>query len=237
MAVRLRVWHDGSVRARFRECCLPLVWLAARAYFRVRFEGVHHVPLAGPLIVAPNHVTYADPPLVSLPVRRLIYYMAWRRLFQVPGFGWLIRQLGAFPVDTEASDSRAIRETVRLLEAGAAVMIFPEGGRSRDGRLQPFKPGAFRLACSLGVPVVPVTIVGGHDAWPPHRFLPRPGRITIVYHPPVVPPPGADLKVAARELAWRVRKAVASALPPHQQPLDPASPSPLSSPPKGERDG
>ncbi len=208
------------MRAPSQNLLRPLVWLVTRGYFGVRFEGVDHVPLDGPLIIAPNHVTYADPPLVSLPVRRPIYYMAWRRLFNVPGFGWIIRQVGAFPVEVETADLRAARGTVRFLQAGAAVMIFPEGGRSADGKLQPFKPGAFRLACFLGVPVLPVTIVGGHEAWPPHRLLPRPGRITIVYHPPIVPVPGADPRTAAQELARHVRAAVASRLPPHQQPED-----------------
>ncbi|MBI4609770.1 MAG: 1-acyl-sn-glycerol-3-phosphate acyltransferase [Candidatus Rokubacteria bacterium] len=197
----------------------PLLWLLARAYFGIRFEGVGHVPLEGPLIIAPNHVTYADPPLVSIPLRRPIYYMAWRRLFEVPGLGWMIRRLRAFPVEVDAADRRATREAVRLLQVGAAMMIFPEGGRSADGRLQPFKAGAFRLAVSLGVPVLPVTIAGGHEAWPPKRLLPRPGRITIVYHPPIVPPQEPDLKTAAQELARRVRAAIASRLPPDQQPL------------------
>lgn len=196
-----------------------LVWFVARVYFGVRFEGVQHVPLDGPLIITPNHVTYADPPLVTIPLRRPIYYMAWRRLFEVPGFGWLIRRLRAFPVELETADLRATREAVRLLQAGAAMMIFPEGGRSADGRLQPFRAGAFRLAASLGVPVLPVTILGGHEAWPPHRLLPRPGRMTIVYHPPIAPAPGTDLRTAAHELARQVKAAVASRLPPLQQPL------------------
>lgn len=212
--------HDGSVRTSLLDLVRPLVWLVARVYFGVRFEGVHHVLLNGPLIITPNHVSYADPPLVTIPVRRPVYYMALRSLFEVPGLGWLIRHLRAFPVEAEAADTRATREAVRLLQAGAALMIFPEGGRSMDGRLQPFKPGAFRLACSLGVPVLPVTILGGHEAWPPHRLLPRPGRITILYHPPITPAVGADLKMAAHELARQVRAGVASRLPPHQQPAD-----------------
>lgn len=202
------------------EVFFPLVRFVGRTYFGVRYEGVEHVPLTGPLIIAPNHVTYADPPLISLPVRRPIYFMAWSRLFDVPLFGRLIRFLRAFPVETEGADPSATREVVRLLKAGQAVMIFPEGGRSRDGRLQRFKPGAFRLACSQGVPLLPVTIQGGHEAWPPHRKFPRPGRVTIVFHPPVASPPGVHLRVAAQELQRRVRAAVASRLPPHQQPLD-----------------
>ena len=211
------------MRTPFLDLVRLLVWLVARAYFAVRFEGVAHIPLEGPLIIAPNHVSYADPPLVSIPVRRPVYYMAWRRLFEVPGLGWLIRRLRAFPVEVDMADTRATRETVRLLQAGEAVMIFPEGGRSPDGRLQPFRPGAFRLAASLGVPVLPVTIVGGHEAWPPHRLLPRPGRITIIYHPPIVPRSGADLKAGAQELERQVRAAVVSGLPPHQQPVDRAA--------------
>jgi 1-acyl-sn-glycerol-3-phosphate acyltransferase len=194
--------------------------LATRLYFRLRLDGVHHIPLDGPLLITPNHVTYADPPLVSIPVRRPVYYMAWDALFRIPGLSWLIRCLRAFPVDIESADPRAAREAVRLLQAGEAVMIFPEGGRSPDGRLQRFKPGAFRLACSLQVPVLPVTIVGGHESWPPGRVLPRPGRITIHYHPAMKPPAGGDLRVAARAFADQVRDVIASGLPPHQQPVE-----------------
>jgi len=107
---------------------------------------------------------------------------------------------------------------VRLLQSGAAVMIFPEGGRSTDGRLARFKPGAFRLACSLGVPMLPVTIVGAHESWPPGRMRPRPGRLTITYHPVLLPRADSDVKAAARRMALDVRRVVASALPAHQQP-------------------
>ena len=196
----------------------PALWLGARAYFRIRFEGIHHIPASGPVIIVPNHVTFADPVLISIPVRRRVHYMAWNVLFGVHGLAWLIRRLRAFPVEIESPDPKATRECVRLLQAGEAVMIFPEGGRSVDGRLQRFKPGAFRLACSLGVPLLPVTIVGGHEAWPPGRTLPRPGRLTITYHPLITPPPSQDVKRAARMMAPEVRGVVASALPDHQRP-------------------
>ena len=197
----------------------PAIWLGARAYFGVRFHGTGHIPSSGPLIIVPNHVTYADPVLVSIPVRRRVYYMAWNALFGVPGLAWLIRRLHAFPVEIESADPKATREAVRLLQGGEAVMIFPEGGRSPDGRLQRFKPGAFRLACLLGAPLLPVTIAGGHELWPPGKLLPRPGRLTITYHPLITPPAPADVKAAARSLAPRVHRMVASALPAHQHPL------------------
>ena len=213
-------WHYRAVRTPILDVIRPAVRLGARAYFGARFDGVHNIPLDGPLIIAPNHVTFADPPLVTIPIHRPVFYMAWDKLFDVPGLAWLIRRLRAFPVDIEAADSRATREAVRLLDAGEAVMIFPEGGRSPDGRLQRFKTGAFRLACSRGVPILPVTIVGGHESWPPGRLLPRPGRLTIIYHPPLKPAPGGDVKGAARALASEVRDVVASALPRSQRPTE-----------------
>src|SRR5262249_13346729 len=162
--------------------------------------------------------TYADPVLVSIPVRRPVYYMAWGALFGIPGLSWLIRRLRAFPVEIDSADPRATRETVRLLQGGHAVMIFPEGGRSLDGRLQHFKLGAFRLSCSLAVPVLAVPIVGGHEAWPPSRLFPRPGRLTITFHPLITPPRSEDVKAAARSMATAVRCVVASALPVDQRP-------------------
>ena len=196
----------------------PFIRIGARLYWRIRLEGTQHIPADGPLIIAPNHVTYADPVLVWLPIRLRVHFMAWDALFDVPGFSWVIRRLRAFPVQLEAADPRSTREAVRLLQAGQSVMIFPEAARSPDGRLQRFRPGAFRLASSLQVPVLPVTILGGHDSWPPGRVLPRPGQLSIVYHPVISPPREPDARMAARVLARQVRDAIASRLPTGQQP-------------------
>jgi 1-acyl-sn-glycerol-3-phosphate acyltransferase len=192
--------------------------MGARLYWRIRLEGTQHIPVDGPLIIAPNHVTYADPVLVWLPIRLRVHFMAWDALFDVPVLSWLIRRLRAFPVQLEAADPRSTREAVRLLQAGQSVMIFPEAARSLDGRLQRFRPGAFRLASSLQVPVLPVTILGGHASWPPGRVLPRPGQLSIVYHPVISPPKEPDARAAARVLARQVREAIASRLPAAHQP-------------------
>jgi 1-acyl-sn-glycerol-3-phosphate acyltransferase len=189
-----------------------LVGALARLYFGLALRGVEHVPLTGPVLITPNHQTYADPPLVSIPIRRPVHYMAWNALFGIPLFGWIIRRMRAFPVDLDAADPRATREAVRLLKEEAAVMIFPEGGRSTDGAVGRFKPGAFRLAVSLGVPVLPVTIAGAWDAWPPHRLLPRPRPITITYHPLQRADPTLEPRAAAGDLAERVRAAIVGAL-------------------------
>jgi 1-acyl-sn-glycerol-3-phosphate acyltransferase len=194
----------------------PGIHALSRAYFGLVLRGREHIPRKGPLLITPNHQTYADPPLVSIPFTLPIYYMAWNRLFSVPLFGRVIRMLRAFPVDIYGRDARATREAVRLLQADAALMIFPEGERSTDGRVQRFKLGAFRLAVSLGVPVLPVTIAGGDHAWPPGRALPRPRRITITYHPALYPDATLDPRAAARDLATRARASILSAMPdPH----------------------
>jgi 1-acyl-sn-glycerol-3-phosphate acyltransferase len=191
----------------------PAVRAVCRAYFRLELRGTEHIPRAGGVVIVPNHQTFADPPLVTIPVRRPVYYMAWSRLFDIPVFGAAIRLLRAFPVDIDSRDARATREAVRLLQAGEAVMIFPEGERTTDGRVRRFKPGAFRLAVSLGVRVLPVTIIGGHDAWPPGRAVPRPRPISITYHAPLIADPGLDPRAAARDLALRTRAAILSAMP------------------------
>jgi 1-acyl-sn-glycerol-3-phosphate acyltransferase len=192
----------------------PLLRAVARWYFGLELCGTQHIPPHGPLVVVPNHQTFADPVLVSIPIRRRIYYMAWRRLFQVSLLGPLIRLLRAFPVDLDARDPGAVRQARRrLVDEDAVVMIFPEGGRSLDGSLGHFQPGAFRLAASLRVPVLPVTITGGHESWPPGRRLPRRGRITITYHPALSVDATTNPRSAAQDLADRTRAAIASALP------------------------
>jgi 1-acyl-sn-glycerol-3-phosphate acyltransferase len=200
------------VRTPLLDLFRPGFHSLCRAYFGLELRGVEHIPRDGPIIVAPNHQSFADPPLVTIPIRRPVYYMAWSRLFDVPGFGWFIRRLRAFPVQVELADARATREVVRLLQAGEAVMIFPEGERSRDGEVGHFKPGAFRLAVSQSVPVLPVTIAGAHESWPPGRTLPWPGRITITYHPVAHADPKLEPREAARELAARTRAMIAAAL-------------------------
>jgi 1-acyl-sn-glycerol-3-phosphate acyltransferase len=201
------------VRTPVLDAFRPAVHLVARAYFGLQLRGVENIPTRGALLVTPNHQTYADPPLVAIAIRRRIHYMAWQALFDVPGFAWLIRRLRAFPVNLDRADAAAIRAAARLLARGEVLMIFPEGSRSPDGRLQPFRTGAFRLAVSHRVPVLPVTITGGTESWPPGRRLPRPGRITVTYHPVLHGSPDLGPKAAAQDLADRTRAAIASALP------------------------
>jgi 1-acyl-sn-glycerol-3-phosphate acyltransferase len=200
------------VRTPLLDLARPGFHSLCRAYFGLELAGLDNIPASGPLIVTPNHQTYADPALITIPVRRRVYYMAWDRLFDIPVFNWMIRRLRAFPVRIDSADPSSMREAVRLLTAGHVLMIFPEGERTSTGKVERFKPGAFRLAATLRVPVLPVTIAGGYEAWPPGRVWPRRGRISITYHPPLEPDPGLEPRQAAAALAQRARAIIAASL-------------------------
>lgn len=195
-----------------------LIRIPAKAFYRVEFIGIENVALSGRMLITPNHVSYPDPPLVALPIMRRVHFMAWDKLFAVPGLGSLIRFLGAFPVKLEGFDRNAVRIARELLEAEQAVLIFPEGGRSADGKLMEFKPGFARLALQTGSPVLPVSINGTFESWPVGRMIPTPSKVRIVFHPLIqvdrvdedLHP--AEFKDCVRELTSQVRAAVAKGL-------------------------
>lgn len=195
-----------------------VVHAVCRVYFRIEFHGAERVPREGPVILAPNHASYADPILVSIPVARRLRYMAWDKMFAVPVLGWLMRAFGAFPVNIEAGDRGALRRSLEHLRAGGALMIFPEGSRTRDGRPMTFKPGVVRLALDTGAPIVPVTIIGAFQAYSPHQTFPRPGKLKLYYHEPIrlAPPAGADketLKAYLYQQAAGLQEIVVGLLP------------------------
>lgn len=203
----------------------PLVWWFCRLVFKIKFCGVENVPRERACIITPNHVTYADPIWITIPVKRRMYYMAWDKPFRIPVFGLLMRMFGAFPVNLDvAADASAQREAIDLLRNGKALVIFPEGGRTRTGKLMPFKMGAFRMALAHGVPIVPVSIKGADKIWPAGQVFPRPGRLTITYHPAIeVERIGEDasrleVKERARQLAKKTHDIVGSALDPASLP-------------------
>jgi 1-acyl-sn-glycerol-3-phosphate acyltransferase len=193
----------------------PFIFLTSRLLFRIRFIDAENVPATGACIITPNHITYADPIWVTIPIHRPVHYMTWDKVFEIPGLGFIARLFGAFPVKLEGTGTAAQREAVELLRRGRPLMIFPEGGRTRTGRVMPFKMGAFRLALAQGVPIVPVAIDGAWQIWPAHRLLPRPGKLTIKYFPAInvqaVPDEigNAELKLRARELAKKTHDIVA----------------------------
>ena len=209
----------------------PLVGWLCRVWFKAEFRGVENIPAEGACLITPNHATYADPIWITVPIRRRIYYMAWDKPFKIPVLGQMMRVFGAFPVSLDGVDASAQRAAHEVLQAGRALVIFPEGGRTRNGKLMPFKMGAFRFALTYGVPVVPVSINGGEKIWPVGRIFPRAGKLIITYHPPIAVerlPDGTsrvELKSQARQLARKTYEAVASAVAPDMLPDERNDPS------------
>jgi len=154
-----------------------------RLLFRLEPRGREHVPMTGPVLLAANHVSVLDPPLVGGAAPRELHFMAKEELFRIPLFGRLIAGLNAHPVKRDGSDSRALKAAIRLLAEGHAMLVFPEGTRGVEGRLGEGKAGAGMLAVMSGAPVVPVFVSGSARALPPGQAVPRPAKIRVTFGP------------------------------------------------------
>ena len=150
----------GKLRGRGFRAVRRLLWWLLAPPLRMRVEGLERVPTTGPLLVVCNHLHNADPVLVSVAFPRPLHFMAKKELFGVPVIGWLIRQVGTFPVDRGKADRAAIRHAEAALSQGIAVGMFPEGTRSVTGALQQAHPGAGLLALRSGAPVLPMVVTG-----------------------------------------------------------------------------
>ena len=141
-----------------------------------RVVGRENVPATRGAVIAPNHVSYLDPPAVGSALPRRVYSLAKKELFEIPIFGWIIRKCYAFPVNRESNDVAAFRHAIRVLQAGELLLVFPEGARSRDGSLEEGGLGAALIASRAGVPIIPCALHGTdrvlpRGAWHLHRGL------------------------------------------------------------------
>lgn len=178
--------------ADFRERALergvnPVLYWTLRAilvpfflvYFRMRRIGREHLPRTGPLLLAANHRSFLDPFVIGTLVRRPVYYMAKRELFEKRWQAWVLNGLGAFPVDRGAGDRDAMETARAILERGDCVVVFPEGTRVRSGPLGEPRRGVGRLALETGAPVAPVTVIGTEDVRRGWRIRPRKVRLRV----------------------------------------------------------
>jgi len=183
-------------------------------YFRFKVRGRENVPRRGPLIVASNHISYLDPPVIGAAVPRILHYMAKSELFRIPVFNGLIRFLNAYPVRRGKPDRRALRYTLDLLRMGEAVLTFPEGTRSKDGRLKPPEHGTGFIALRSRAPVLPVAVIGTDKALPDGCPFLLPRRIEVRIGKPLTFPDlyGAPSREKVREASWRIIRAIAHLL-------------------------
>jgi 1-acyl-sn-glycerol-3-phosphate acyltransferase len=164
----------------------------SRVWFRFRFSGKGYVPLEGPVLLVSNHQSNLDPVLVGVACPRQLKYLARQGLFFFP-FNLWIRSLGAVPIDRERGALGGIRTTLDLLQKQNAVLVFPEGSRTTDGKLDVMLPGFCLLARKSGATIVPVGIVGAYEALPRGAAYPRPHSIRLAFGPPITQQQAAEL--------------------------------------------
>jgi 1-acyl-sn-glycerol-3-phosphate acyltransferase len=164
-------------------------WLAFRTlyatYFRWRVYGAENVPATGGLILAANHASFLDPPLVGSGLKRDINYLARESLFRFPLVGALLRSWNSVPVDRDGGGAKGLKIILGRLLDGAGIILFPEGTRSRDGKLQPARAGIGLVVAKSDAPVVPVRVFGTFEAYGRNHIFPLPKRVAVKYGTPM----------------------------------------------------
>ena len=162
-----------------------IFFIIAKLFFRIKVVGHSNIPKKGGVIIASNHVSYLDPPFIGCVIRRKVNSMARDDLFRNPVFAWIIRKWKAFPVKRGSGDRGALKEAVKRLKNGEPVLLFPEGTRSRDGRLGKGMPGVGLIVDLAAVPVVPAFIKGLEEVLPRNSKMIRFKKVTIVFGKPI----------------------------------------------------
>jgi 1-acyl-sn-glycerol-3-phosphate acyltransferase len=156
-----------------------------RFYFRWRVCNPERVPQSGPVILACNHASFLDPPLVGAGLKRPVNYLARASLFRFPVMAALLRSWQVVPVDRDGGTGRGLKAILDRLERGGIIILFPEGTRTLDGRLQPARSGIGLAVIKSSAPVVPVRVFGTFDAYGKRRSWPRPRPLTVKYGRPL----------------------------------------------------
>ena len=193
----LIVGPSGLMIALIAGNVMPLYWTAARLAFlgarlagvRIEIRGSEHLQPGRNYIFMSNHVSNLDAPVLIPVIPGRCSVLVKKELFRIPILGTGMKVADLVPVDRSNREAaiESVNAAVRVLQQGLHMLIFPEGTRSEDGRLLPFKKGPFHLAMESGVPIVPVTLLGTFESWPKKRFALRAGTVTVLFHPPLDP--------------------------------------------------
>jgi 1-acyl-sn-glycerol-3-phosphate acyltransferase len=199
------------------------LWLGG---VRMEVSGRERIP-AGAVVFMPNHQSNADPLAVFVQLPPVLV-LAKKEFFRVPILGWAMRRRGFIPVDRSNRERaiEALRRAVDSLSVGNSFLVYPEGTRSPDGRLQRFKKGAFMMAIEARTPIVPVSISGATKIMPKGDLAVHPGRIRITFHDPVFTQGSA--RMDRESIMAAVRSAIVAGLTREEWPLDPERLSPVS---------
>ncbi len=207
-----------DAHGRWQHACACFwSWLILKTSgIRVRVEGLENASPDQTMIYCANHPSAMDIPIlfVSLPVQ--FRFLAKRPLFHIPFLGWHLRRSGHIPVDRERPREalKSLDQAAKKIQEGRSVVLFPEGSRSRDGHMLPFKAGSFYLAIRAGVPIVPVTLNGSRAVLKPDTYHVRSGEVQVILHP-AIPTAGLTLD-DVDTLSERVRKQIHSRFQPSE---------------------
>ncbi len=205
----------SALLRRWSDFVFWVAFLVFTFLYSVRVIGRRNLPWKGPVLLVSNHQSMLDPVVIGMASRRYLRYLARDSLFRNRYFSMLIRSVGAVPIDRDFGKA-GLQKTLELLEAGWAVLVFPEGERTRDGEIEPFKAGISLLIKRVKAPIVPVAIAGAFDAWPRGRKLPRlaplflrssPATLAVSIGKPIDPDQFANLD--RDEMLTKLRDAVA----------------------------
>ena len=162
-----------------------LAKLLARLIFSMRVVNQERMIESGPLLIAVNHSSFFDPPLAGICSKRGVYYLARKTLLKWPFFGPLFPEMNVIPVERDGNDMSALREVIKKVKDGNAVLLFPEGTRSLDGHLQPARAGIGLVIAKTGAPVLPMRIFGAYEAFPKNARHLQLSQITVVIGEPI----------------------------------------------------
>ena len=210
---------SGNVDLLYRMGVGGVLFVVRRVGIKIRVEGLENVP-PGVCVFVANHTSTADAPAVVGSIPRRVAILVKESLFHIPIVGQAFRLAHFVPVDRAHHEAAiaSIDTAVEALRGGTSFLIYPEGTRSNDGRLQPFKKGAFVMAIKAGVPIVPIACSGAHRIMGKRSLIIHPGEILVRFQPPI---DASKFTFEQRdELNERVRASLAEALPPDQRPAD-----------------
>lgn len=171
------------VAAVFHRIAKWTVFIFYVLAFSLRATGRANVPKRGPVLLISNHQSFLDPPGIGIETPRLLSYLARKTLFDNPVLGLILRLLDSVPIDQDGVGKDGIKNILKHLEAGRAVLVFPEGERTPDGNMHDLKPGISLLLKRVRCPIVPVGVAGMYAAWPRHQKLPCPSPLFLAPTP------------------------------------------------------
>jgi 1-acyl-sn-glycerol-3-phosphate acyltransferase len=192
---------------------LFLAYVYAKIFLRLKVQVKGKIP-KGAALIAANHTSFLDPPIVAVSFPEEIHFLARKSLFDNPIFGSFIRNLNAHPISGDGKDMAVFRAVTEILINGQKVLLFPEGKRSYDGELLPLKQGVALMAHKNNVPIIPCWIEGSMKAWPRGKKLPHVfGKVRCYFGDPIYPVTDADVKESIRVMMERLEASILNLRP------------------------